>query len=863
MSDCKILPSISDEDQKLLDQAREWLAGHSSQMDRILLRSLTGRFGADFSAAVAHEFICQTPQHASLIDRVCQLAAEPVMPVQTSNLTVVFVPTLGYFLDRNGRKRGKPIEDLVQQLGLDLLVVKTNPAKSFAHNAQVVIDTLLARGESKLLLLSMSKGGSDVKAALKSPQSRDAFRNVRAWINVCGALDGSPAVNLLLDSRDATGQQPFIDWLHRFWPESIETGLDVLRECGHGEGRPLSGELDLPEHIQLINVVPFCRQRHCCLPHTRTFFKAMEALGPNDGFVLLEDAIFKPGLILPLWGTDHYIDRACDASALGLALIRYVIEHHQEKCSTGENHPPNDRNLAASNTDESVDATADEVAALADKNRGVADQLRLRNARESQTGFAVGRYLQPPPMLFTRDGHNIFLGDTYRGASAFLLGGGPSLVSHDLTKLNRSGIVTCAMNNAATLFRPQLWVCVDDPGNFADVIWRDPGILKFTPLCHMEKQFTVRNAAGELVLSEELVGDMPAVFAYRRNETFNAEQWLYEDTFNWGNEAHLVDAWGQKGSRSVMYVGIRLLFYLGIRRIFLVGCDFRMEDGAQNYAFAQDRTPSAVRNNNDSYRILNTRLEKLRPYFAQEGLEVFNCTAKSGLTVFSHIPFEQAIDMARAGMPQQVNTAGMYDRLKRLRDAEKQAKRDIPAAAASNGVPPSPPIPVPDLTLVTAVDRGCLERLKLTWPTWMRFRPELRTWPVILIHDDSIDPQADLRPLVGDHPDIRFVPWEMPQAENQREKMLNAYVRIPATEVRTSWYMKVDVDVMATDSAAWISPEWFIPDEKGRPPVYVASPWGYTKTVISLMSGCMGRYDARTTRSAPFEHTVYSGRVMR
>lgn len=139
------------------------------------------------------------------------------------------------------------------------------------------------------------------------------------------------------------------------------------------------------------------------------------------------------------------------------------------------------------------------------------DFERLRHARERSVGFAVGQYLQPPPMLFTRDGHNVFLGDMYRGHSAFLICGGPSLTSHDLSLLNSRGILTMAVNNAATVVRPNLWCSVDDPGNFSDAIWYDAGITKFVPLCHMEKTFCVRDANGELVDSTHKVGALGQV----------------------------------------------------------------------------------------------------------------------------------------------------------------------------------------------------------------------------------------------------------------------------------------------------------------------------------------------------------------
>lgn len=98
------------------------------------------------------------------------------------------------------------------------------------------------------------------------------------------------------------------------------------------------------------------------------------------------------------------------------------------------------------------------------------------------------------PMLWTREGRAAPLGGIYRGQSVFLVCSGPSLSGHDLSLLQQRGIVSLAVNNAATIIRPQLWVSVDDPGNFCDAIWRDPGIWKFVPQGHLEKPFTVRFA---------------------------------------------------------------------------------------------------------------------------------------------------------------------------------------------------------------------------------------------------------------------------------------------------------------------------------------------------------------------------------
>jgi hypothetical protein len=68
-------------------------------------------------------------------------------------------------------------------------------------------------------------------------------------------------------------------------------------------------------------------------------------------------------------------------------------------------------------------------------------------------------------MFIRADGTTTALRNIFHGQSAFLVCGGPSLASHDLDQLQRRGILTMAVNNAAAVVRPQLWTCVDDPAN--------------------------------------------------------------------------------------------------------------------------------------------------------------------------------------------------------------------------------------------------------------------------------------------------------------------------------------------------------------------------------------------------------------
>lgn len=143
--------------------------------------------------------------------------------------------------------------------------------------------------------------------------------------------------------------------------------------------------------------------------------------------------------------------------------------------------------------------------------------------------------------------------------------------------------------------------------------------------------------------------------------------------------------------------------------------------------------------------------------------------------------------------------------------------------------------PLRELTTVVAVDAEHLHELRIVWPTWVRHRPELLEIPLILICDGDI-PQDEWEQKLEFvvHAKRRLVPWTMPGV-SQREKMLTGLVHVTAEFVETRWYLKLDTDTVAIPANRWLDPEWFLPDEHGRQPVFVASPWRYTKPADAIL----------------------------
>jgi glycosyltransferase involved in cell wall biosynthesis len=272
-----------------------------------------------------------------------------------------------------------------------------------------------------------------------------------------------------------------------------------------------------------------------------------------------------------------------------------------------------------------------------------------------------------PVQFETGAGQKVALRDLYAGQSAFLICGGPSLSSMDLSPLRAPGMLTMGVNNSAKVFRPNLWISVDEPDRFLRSIFFDPTVMKFVRANHRGHEIFDSDAWA---WTGKLAKGCPNVHFYPNNDYFDPRLFLNQPTVNWGNSKD------RDSGRSVMLAAIRILYELGIRNIYLVGADFRMS-ADYAYAFDQARAQGAVNNNNNLYRTLNMRFTLLRPIFEKAGLHVINCTPESGLTAFDHLPLAEAVEHVKAAFGVDVaneKTAGLYDAEKPARGAGEVQK---------------------------------------------------------------------------------------------------------------------------------------------------------------------------------------------
>jgi hypothetical protein len=174
-----------------------------------------------------------------------------------------------------------------------------------------------AATDGPLVVASLSKGGADVRLALA--EDPEAAKAVFAWVQLCGLVRGTPAVDDLLQSRLG------VRGLTRAFLRAHRVDTAFLRDLACVPGAPLRGTWIAPPGLRVINVIG-CPLAYHLSGATRARYRVLAPLGPNDGSTLLRDAILEPGWVYPVWGADHYF-RTPSASDL---LYRLFLLLHEE-----------------------------------------------------------------------------------------------------------------------------------------------------------------------------------------------------------------------------------------------------------------------------------------------------------------------------------------------------------------------------------------------------------------------------------------------------------------------------------------------------------------------------------------------------
>lgn len=281
----------------LLNHVQDW--DDHLVLDEASLRAIAADRGIDFATAILFDRLWRSPVLRDFHERLESLDPNGSLPPPAAR--VVIVPGAFYREFPHTGSDGRLVREEAEQLGFATELVPLRSLGALETNADILIDFLRQQTGGPLILVSLSKGGSDLKIALARPEAEDAFRHVTHWINLSGLVNGTPLVDWLFASRLRTLWFRLLFWWRNY-------DFTVLPQLARGPDAPLHGDLDLPTTMRAIHVIGFPLRQHLSNALARRCHRRLERHGPNDGAgILLADALRLPGLVYPVWGADHYL----------------------------------------------------------------------------------------------------------------------------------------------------------------------------------------------------------------------------------------------------------------------------------------------------------------------------------------------------------------------------------------------------------------------------------------------------------------------------------------------------------------------------------------------------------------------------
>ena len=304
----------------LLQRAADW-PNHATieSLTAETLQQITKDEGVDFATALLFERFSKSKRHAEFIQRIGSLRGCSSVTSAAIDATVVIVPGALYQERPDMGGDGRLVREVAAKFGYKTDVIPLLSFGSVKENARLIRSWFHQHSGERIILVSLSKGGSDLKRALTAPDAPTLYRNVIAWVNVCGPLNGSRMADWILASRWRT---MFVRAKCRWQQRDFQ----LITDLRHEPAEPPNVHPPLPRLIKMFSLVGFPLKIHMTTRFSRFCHHTLAAYGPNDGTTSLSDLIGWPGEIFPAWGMDHYFRPENDARNLVAAMFKYLAD---------------------------------------------------------------------------------------------------------------------------------------------------------------------------------------------------------------------------------------------------------------------------------------------------------------------------------------------------------------------------------------------------------------------------------------------------------------------------------------------------------------------------------------------------------
>jgi hypothetical protein len=287
------------------------------------LKAISLALSVDFAALFFADRLLQDSCNQTLNRLFAHYLEQDVRIDSTTSAAyqILFVPGWDYVSSGGltGSDFARPRE-LATRAGFENHLLRLPPTGSVEAGALVVAAEIsrLRHSGKKILLAGSSSAGPAIHLALGELLDDRERSAVKVWLNLGGILRGTP----LVDYFETLPQRVMLDFYA--WAKGWDR--QAIPSMGTVASRKRFSRLQLSSDLVVINYlgIPLSGQLS---QYGGTGYRMLRSGGPNDGVVLVADAIAPDGLTVVALGSDHFFAEDPQIDRKTLALIRLVVAY--------------------------------------------------------------------------------------------------------------------------------------------------------------------------------------------------------------------------------------------------------------------------------------------------------------------------------------------------------------------------------------------------------------------------------------------------------------------------------------------------------------------------------------------------------
>jgi hypothetical protein len=292
----------------------------NAELNNAMFEEITKKYSIDVSTLFLLEQLYQQPCNKQAQNDYLSNMADLSGVLFNYNLDflkdyyIVFIPGFRYNSNVGNFAAQREMFDSAK---ISHEMILTDELGQINDNASIVAERLreINQEHRNVILISVSKGGTETAIALSNLLKSEELSSVMAWINVCGILKGTPVADYW-----ATPFRKMWLSIGLFFAgkSNIDAGK-IMRDMSYER---LKGNVyKIPKNIYTVSFLG------TSIGHNK---KNPIMLAPNDGFAPLLDEIIDNSVVIVEVETNHRLT-GLNTNTCMIAILQHIIAHQKSK----------------------------------------------------------------------------------------------------------------------------------------------------------------------------------------------------------------------------------------------------------------------------------------------------------------------------------------------------------------------------------------------------------------------------------------------------------------------------------------------------------------------------------------------------